>query len=195
MIAAACRWHVISPHCLELRYFTTDFCSFLYYRVIAHPLRATLCHLPGNTAAPARLSAHVAQYPRLAHGAPALVPRLFQNDCTHVNCIAVFVMCGIGALLQPHAECGAELAMSDAHLHLLARRGPDVQRSLQIPLQPHNAGTEATLTLHGSVLSMRGTSPLAQPLVSGRYLPVYACHWHVLYVSCMQSRVCTSLIC
>jgi hypothetical protein len=77
-------------------------------------------------------------------------------------------MCGIGALLQPRADAGAGFAMSEEHLRLLARRGPDVQRTLQLPLHSHHNGAEAALFLHGSVLSMRGTSPLAQPLVSGR---------------------------
>lgn len=77
-------------------------------------------------------------------------------------------MCGIGALLQPRSDAGAGFAMGDEHLRLLARRGPDVQRTLQLPLHSH-IGAEAALLLYGSVLSMRGTSPLAQPLVSGRY--------------------------
>ncbi len=77
-------------------------------------------------------------------------------------------MCGIGALLQP-AGSEAGFAMGDEHLNLLARRGPDVQRTMRLPLQTDNAGVDARLVLHGSVLSMRGTSPLPQPLVSGRY--------------------------
>jgi hypothetical protein len=73
-------------------------------------------------------------------------------------------MCGIGALLQPRA-CSA---LSEEHLRLLNRRGPDVQRTLHLPVQSHRGGEGASLYLHGSVLSMRGSSPLAQPLVSGR---------------------------
>jgi hypothetical protein len=65
--------------------------------------------------------------------------------------------------------------MSDEHLTLLARRGPDVQRTMHLPLQLDNAGVDAKLVLHGSVLSMRGTSPLPQPLVCGRYDRKNAC--------------------
>ena len=88
---------------------------------------------------------------------------------------AFFAMCGIGALLQPSAVSGAGFAMGDEHLTLLARRGPDVQRTMQLPLQLDNAGVDAKLVLHGSVLSMRGTSPLPQPLVCGRYDRKNAC--------------------
>ncbi len=58
--------------------------------------------------------------------------------------------------------------MSDEHLHLLARRGPDVQQTLNFHLHEHHDGAIGSLVLYGSVLSMRGPSPLAQPLVSGR---------------------------
>ena len=86
-----------------------------------------------------------------------------------IGLFELFVMCGIGALLQPRAHCGTGSAMRDEHLHLLARRGPDVQRTLQLPVYLHNVDIGGSLILHGSVLSMRGVSPLVQPLQSDRY--------------------------
>jgi hypothetical protein len=90
------------------------------------------------------------------------------KTCVRVSSNVIYDMCGIGALLQPRGDCGVALAMLGDHLHLLARRGPDVQSTLHLPLQLHGAGTGASLCLHGSVLSMRGSLPVAQPLVSGR---------------------------
>jgi len=56
--------------------------------------------------------------------------------------------------------------MGDEHLTLLARRGPDVQRTMHLPLQLDNAGVDAKLVLHGSVLSKRGrvTAAAATPV-------------------------------
>jgi hypothetical protein len=81
-------------------------------------------------------------------------------------------MCGIGALLQPSAVSGAGFAMGDEHLNLLARRGPgpDVQRTMQLPLQIDKAGGDGMPSLFCTApYSASGdASPLPQPLLCGR---------------------------
>ena len=83
---------------------------------------------------------------------------------------AFFAMCGIGALLQPSAVSGSGFAMGDEHLTLLARRGPDVQRTMQLPLQIDKAGGDGMPSLFCTApYSASGdASPLPQPLLCGR---------------------------
>ena len=80
------------------------------------------------------------------------------------------IMCGIGLVLSfPAVKGGGPDVVDDAHLnginhrlsHALSRRGPDVPYGhFSIVSDDH----QSAVTLHASVLHMRGQCPIAQPM-------------------------------